>query len=419
MDLRIHVSSPENGIIELDQESEIISEETLAQLVNDDEHSWLSIDLISTNGVNHRSNGKPAGTNNHFSQNNDAGLYENGEGDDDNNHEQYDKVASEQQHNGKQDCDLNNWLTTVLDNEAYKSTKDNLVRELDNLAVLHKLESSSRSNKFGRVAMPERNLETRWESKLEYNKEAKLDTRTITKRKPTFFNRFLSSEELSPSNGNLRNTKLNYSSSNISGSNTNLNNHLGGSNNELESTFTMRKTKLNNTFTMDDEEKINPNESFTITRRDQIPQSSQQIIQQRDQQYLSNTATVTRGLNGVTNRKIEQDQPVKKKPISMYSVYAEPTDSRPIRSSNSNVLSAYRLFKSSALNRQYEYRDDELILNNTRYSPEYLSMTRKASTPITNNTVSTARMIKRNGTFTCNKPTLPPRIVGSFIPKPK
>ncbi|XP_074597619.1 uncharacterized protein LOC141852498 [Brevipalpus obovatus] len=249
------------------------------------------------------------------------------------------------------------------------------------------------------------------------SRETRLDTRTITKKRPTLFNRFSSTEELSmlrlPSSGNLYNNKLNLSSHNIAGSNGNLSQlHTNTINSTIAATMdsningnfmSSRKSRYNNTFSMDDNERV-----METPLRREPPRI-----------HMINGNTITRKPDMEPNNQTSQQaSQLKKKPLSMYAVYAKPTDRLPVRSSNSSMLSAYRKFKNSALNRQFasDYRGDDILINTSRFSPDFMDAN-ETSTPRHNGSMSASRLIKRNGTFTCDKSL--PRCNGSFIPKPK
>lgn len=304
---------------DLESDLNILSEETLCQLSIDDDTCWLIIPPASQNP--------------------------------------YDD-----------ECDINDWLLSVLDKRPVMSTANPIKshnhhpynyetpsREANAYANLPPIHQSSRSTNPRVNTMVNRLIDQRSECRYvsEY-RENKLDSRTITKKRPSIFNRFSSTEELSVvrslSKGNLYNNKLNLSSHNISGSNGNLTQTIVYNNSpeNLNLTHTERKLsqpKLNNTFTKEDDAVID-----TPMQRRDPPRVN----------LLNGSATVRK-----------TDEQVKRKPLSMYAVYAEPTDSRPVRTTNSSMLSAYRKFKSSALNRQFteNYRDDDILKNNMRYSP--------------------------------------------------
>lgn len=321
---------------DLEEELNILSEETLDQLCIDDDTCWLIVPPPSKNS--------------------------------------YDD-----------ECDINEWLLSVLfkrpsmvtttphhtrinkPNYLYYNQDQTQSRDTNvyaDLPIHH--QQQQQNNYLSKPSNPRVNtMMNRYvdqRSEMRYLSECRdnrFDTRTITKKRPSIFNRFSSTEELSQvsrsgSRGNLYNNKLNLSSHNICGSNGNLTQTILYNNsspeNNLNLTHSARKnsqSKLNSTFTKEEESGIT---DTPITRRDQ---SRVNII--------NGNSTVT--------RKTEESS--KKKPLSMYAVYAEPTDSRPVRSTNSTMLSAYRKFKSSALNRQFteNYREEDILKNTMRYSP--------------------------------------------------
>lgn len=195
--------------------------------------------------------------------------------------------------------EINNWLNLVLEKKELKLSKNNLVRELDNIALLDNLESTNSLNPTAHLPLAT---------------TPRINTRTITKRRGYFYEHQLLNEDNS-----FNKTRNNLNHNNNNSSNNNCNNNNGKCNNSESESSSKSSPGLNRT--------------FTFTESD-------------TNHNLINRVESTNGINDIIKK---QEESLRKKSLS-YAFSKGDEDSRLNKLKiNSNYSSSMKIFQEDLL----------------------------------------------------------------------